>query len=260
MPILNAYDGLSFFDQMLHGWHFMLCTFAVLIGCVPLLTEKGTLEHRFAGLIYLPVSMVALLFASYIAWHEASLVLMCFNFFCAYLLMSGWRAVHEEDVPRFIDWLAPIGLLSLSLFVALHALFYDEGMKSFYLFFFAFNGTFLASRDLKNLRTRVYWGKRKLFFADGLFGRPKASEWMGRHIAGMVGSMIANLSVVVLSMLPLALHWLWPLSLTSIGAFIAWKEHKKKQRVRETMASLFKPQFQKKPGPNKKDEDYRRAV
>ena len=56
--------------------HFMICCFAVLIACVPLMTIKGSTEHKFAGLVYLPVSLCALLLASFMAWREASAVLV----------------------------------------------------------------------------------------------------------------------------------------------------------------------------------------
>jgi hypothetical protein len=89
VPVLNAYDTLPFFDQAMHGLHFMLCAFAVLVGCMPLLTAKGSLEHKFFGLIYLPLSALALALACVMAWREASMVFFCFICFCAYLLLSG---------------------------------------------------------------------------------------------------------------------------------------------------------------------------
>ena len=114
LALFSAYAGLPFSEQLLHGLHFMLCSFAVLTACVPLLTQKGSFEHKFGGMIYLPLSLAALTLACFMAWREASFVLFCFDAFCAYLLLSGWRAVHESDRPKLIDWAIPAGLFLLS--------------------------------------------------------------------------------------------------------------------------------------------------
>jgi len=260
VPILSAYQSLPSTDQLLHGLHFMLCSFAVLVACVPLLTEKGSPEHKFAGLIYLPISLAALLFATSMAWRESSAVLFCFNCFCTYLLMSGWRAVHEPDAPSVIDWMIPSSLFLLSIGVTIHALINDQGMSSMYLIFFALNGFFLSWRDWKHLQRRAHNSRHKVVFAGMQFGVTQNASWIGRHVAGMVGSMIANLSVVVLTVLPIELHWLWPVSLLAIGIWISRKEQQKKQRVRATMVAAFKPKFSPPPRRLDDDEDFRRAA
>ncbi len=242
MPTFSAYDTLPFFDQLLHGAHFMLCSFALLIACIPLLTEKGTPEHKFGGLIYVPVSMMALLLASWMAWRESSLVLFTFNCFCAYLLMSGWRAVHED-----------------ALAVTLDAVLDDQGMRSFYLLFFAMNAFYLSWRDWQHLKSRINLQRYKLFLGSLSTKEMQPASWMGRHIAGMVGSVIANLSVIVLTLLPLSLHWLWPVALLLIGAAIAYRERQKKLRVRQAMATILQPKFRARYAKTK-DDDIRRAA
>jgi hypothetical protein len=241
LALFSAYAGLPFSEQVLHGLHFMLCSFAVLIGCTSLAIAKGTGEYKFGGLLYLPVSLAALMLASFMAWREASFVLFCFDAFCAYLLLSGWRAVHERDKPKPIDWTIPAGLFLLSGAVALHAFFYDEGTRGLYLWGFALNGFYLSWRDAKHLNRRAYWNRNKAFLTDASFG--EAPAWLGRHIAGMAGSMMANLSVVVLTLLPLELHWLWPTALMLAGAYIAWRERQKKMRVRRVLAPILHPDF-----------------
>ncbi len=260
MPIFSAYESLPFFDQMLHGLHFMLCSFAVLIAFVPLMTAKGSTEHKFAGLIYLPLSLAALLLASYMAWREASMVLFCFNCFCAYLLMSGWRAVHEAENPDVIDWLIPGSLFTMAVGVTIHALINDQGMRTFYLLVFAINSFYLSWRDWKHLRSRAYWNKRKVFFAGATFGAQQPASWIGRHVAGMVGSMTANLSVVVLTLLPIEWHWLWPASLILIATWVARKEHQKKLRMRKALAPIMQPKFRPAPFRRDDDSDFRRAA
>lgn len=261
MVVLSAHEGLPFFDRWLHGAHFMLCTFAVLVACVPLLVTKGTPEHKFAGLIYLPISFAALCLASFMAWREASSVLFCFNCFCAYLLLSGWRAAHEKEQPELIDWLIPVSLFVLSVSVALHALIYDTGKTSFYMMFFAINGFYLAWRDWKALRQRILASQQKVVFAGNVYGQWQNDNWMARHIAGMVGSVLANLSVVVLTLLPLAWHWLWPAVLIFAGLVVAWREHEKKQRVRKTFAPVLQPGFvRNKTSYKPPEDDFREAA
>ena len=241
MPALGAYEGLSFADQFLHSIHFMLCTFAVLIAFIPLLTEKGSVEHKFGGMIYLPISMAALLLATGMAWHEASFILFCFNGFCAYLLMSGWRAVHEKEKPTTTDWMIPTGLALLAAAAVWQGFHSSEGTQGFCLLMFAWNGFYLAWRDWTYLRARAQLLKFGASFANENIGKP--AGWMGRHIAGMAGSMVANLSVVVLTLLPLSLHWLWPAALILMAGIVALREHQKKQRVRAAMAQFLPPKF-----------------
>jgi hypothetical protein len=242
MPILSAYQDLSFTAQMLHGLHFMLCTFAVLAASVPMLTAKGSAEHKFGGLVYVPIAGSALLLGSAIAWHETSLILFCFNSFCAYLLFSGWRAVHEKEKPELVDWAIPGSLFVLSIAVTLYALIYDEGLTSFYLFFFALNAFYLAQRDWRHLKSRAFVEKNRVFLVDISFGKPPM-QWLNRHIAGMAGSALANLSVVVLTLLPLSLHWLWPTTLVVLALFIARREAKKRAHLRAALAPILKPAF-----------------
>jgi hypothetical protein len=241
VPLLSAYQGLPFFDQELHALHFMLCVFAVLAACVPLLTRKGSLEHKFGGLIYLPLSLGALALASCIAWHEASVMLFCFNAFCAYLLLTGWRAAHEEETPHLIDWLIPGGLFALAAGVTVYVLIDDGTRTDLYLAMFAFNAYYLSWRDLRQLQRRVQWQKHKAFL--GVLGMPFASDRFNRHIAGMVGSFMANLSVVVLTLLPLTLHWLWPVTLVLLAGGIAWRQRQKQAPVRKTVAAVLYPDF-----------------
>ncbi len=237
----------------------MLCSFALIVACIPLLTEKGSPEHKFGGLIYVPLSMTALVLASWMAWRESSLVLFTFNCFCAYLLMSGWRAVHEDKNPGAIDWIIPGSLFTVALGVTLDAILHDQGLRSFYLMFFAINAFYLSWRDWKHLQSRVQFNRYKLFLANMTTKQAQPASWMGRHIAGMVGSVIANLSVIVLTLLPLSLHWLWPVSLLLIGGYIAHRERQKKLRMRRALATVLQPKFRARYAKTK-DDDIRRAA
>jgi hypothetical protein len=261
---LSTYGELPFTDQLLHGVHFMLCAFAVLIACIPLMTEKGSTEHKFGGALYVPVSCAAFALASYMAWSEGSLVLLCFNGFCAYLLLSGIRAMHEKEKPALIDWVIPGGLFILAAGATLHALIYDEGKRSFYLLFFALNAFYLAGRDFRHLRRRSYWFKRKIFLlAEDMPGSAHAADWLNRHITGMVGSVIANLSVVVLTLLPIEWHWIWPTVLILTAAGIGLRERHKKLQLRRAIPPLFRPQPSYgvvRPRRNDEDEDIRKAA
>lgn len=239
MPVFSAYSGLSPFSQTLHDLHIMLCAFAVLTGCASLMVRKDGGEHKFFGLIYLPLSLLALVLASYLAWIENSMVLFCFNAFCAYLLLSGWRATHEEGAPDVIDLFIPGSLFLLAAAVTIWVMGSDDGLRSTYLLFFAANAFYLSWRDAQHLRERFYWGRHRIFFAGLPFGALRSSHWIGRHMAGMVGSLLANLSVLVLTLLPLSLHFLWPAGLMVAGAYIAWRERRKKLRLRQSMPAAF---------------------
>src|ERR1700733_5677693 len=119
---LSAYANLPWLDPLLHMTHFLLCGFAVLIAFIPLLTQKGSAGHKLGGMIYIPIALAALVLSTFIAWREQSVILFCFNSFCSYLLLSGWRAVHENETPELIDWAIPGVLFTLSTAVAWFAL------------------------------------------------------------------------------------------------------------------------------------------
>lgn len=238
---MNVWAGLPIFDQILHGAHFVLCLLAVLVALVPLLTAKGSIQHRVGGLIYVPVSGAALVYASFIAWREASLVLFSFNVFCAYLLLSGWRAARAKNSPVFIDWLIPGSLLALAFAVAFNAIIEDRGLHSFYLLFFSLNGFYLSVRDFLLLRQRARWQKHAAFFSPGSkFGATQAAEWLNRHIAGMIGSVLANFSVVALTLLPTRLHWIWPALLVTAAVLISMRQLWKKYRLHTSVPSFFR--------------------
>lgn len=223
-----------------------------------MLTKKGSPEHKFGGLIYLPLSATALILGSWMAWREQSMVLFSFNCFCAYLLLSGWRAVRESQAPKLIDIVIPAGLFAIALAVTFHAVWHDQGLRSFYELFFAMNAFYLSWRDWKHLKSRIQLNKYKIFL-PGLTAKDfQSASWMGRHIAGMIGSVIANLSVVVLTLLPLSLHWLWPVTLLTIGFYIWFKEQQKKARIRQSMATILQPKFRTPYA--KTNDDVRRAA
>ncbi len=205
-------------------------------------TEKGSLEHKCAGLIYLPLSLLALLLASAIAWQEQSIVLFCFNSFCVYLLMSGWRAVHEGASPDRLDWAIPLSLMILVGAILLKVLFLPYGPGNLYLAFFALNGGYLVFRDFRHLQQRALKARYNILdiFLHGQ--RLDTEGWMGRHIAGMVGSATANLSVIVLTLLPVSLHWLWPVTLLAAALFVARQQKEKRRRL--ALARKFGIDFQ----------------
>jgi hypothetical protein len=159
-----------------------------------------------------------------------------------------------------IDFAIPGSLFVLACGITLHALWCDFGVRSFYLLFFAINAFYLSWRDAQQLRDRISWRRRSLFFADTYFRTLRPDGWLGRHIAGMVGSMMANLSVLVLTLLPLSLHWLWPAILFIAGAVIAHKERTKKMRTRVTMPPLVRMPRNPATGEQKEDSVTRRAA
>ena len=100
--------------------------------------------------------------------------MFCFNCFCAYLLMSGWRAVHEAEKPDIIDWMIPASLFCVAFSVSFYALFHDGGMRTFYMMFFALNAFYLSWRDWQHLKRRAYWNKHQLLSSPArlVSGRP----------------------------------------------------------------------------------------
>ena len=71
---------------------------------------------------------------------------------------------------------------------------------------------------------------------------------------------MANLSVVVLTLLPLSLHWLWPASLIALAGIVALKQRRRKAIVNKAVAAVLHPKFRTGVVRHQDDDDIRKAA
>lgn len=210
---------------------------AVLAALIPLRMEKGSILHKIGGRIYLWVAVIACLAGIFLAAVETRLLLFSFQCFLLYLLVAGWRALQPDDV-NFI-WLdlgLVAGLVALACLMFGVALVQPDPKQTFYLGFFALAAGMLAWQDLGRWHQQRAWQRVASFFGAVHRPMPPNVNWLGRHVSLITGSVIMNLSVVVLTLLPLSLHWIWPVLLMIAAILVAHRhESRRRQQLRDIL-------------------------
>jgi hypothetical protein len=231
--VFSVYDTLSPLGQALHSAHVLFSALAAVLATIPLLTDKGSVLQRWGGRIFLALSGLACLIGFGLGLQEHSLLLLAFQVFFLYLLLGGWRAAQLSESGRLITFdIVLIGLLAgLALVMFAAAFVTDDAVRRFYLGFFVLCAAIMAWRDAQRLQKHLAWQRLRRFL--GAFDTPP-DHWLGRYASMMAGSVIVNLTVVVLSFLPHDWHWLWPVLLL-IGSWllINRRARQRQQQLRE---------------------------
>lgn len=230
--MFSVYDTLSPLGQALHSAHVLFSALAVALALIPLLTEKGSLPHRWGGRVFLGLSIFACLIGFALGLQEHSLLMLAFQTFFAYLLLGGWRAVRR-DIDRLmqLDILLIVTLAALACVMFGAALITDDPLRRFYMAFFAICAAVMGWRDALRLQKYLAWRRLRHFL--GSFEAPP-DHWLSRHAGMVIGSVIVNVTVVVLSFLPHDWHWLWPvLLLVASWLMIERQSRQRHKQLRE---------------------------
>lgn len=226
-----ADSTLPVFDWSLQLTHLTGVIVALLIGLLPLITAKGSKTHREAGQIYLVCSLLVFSLGMLIAYRQAALLLCCFYGFFAYMLLSGWRALHRPMRPNWIDWGILGILLAVALAVAFFAMHQANPRAAGCFGLFALGSFAMVGHEGRDL----------------LLPPHRASGWLNRHVAGMIGSLVAHFSVVVGSFLATDWQWILPALLAFIGALLAlrrrWRQTMRERRMQKFLGAAWSQKF-----------------
>ncbi len=222
---MNLFDfadsTLPVLDWSLQLTHLTGVIVALLIGVLPLITVKGSKTHREAGQIYLVCSLLVFALGLVISWRQTAPLLFCFHGFFAYMLLSGWRALYRASRPGWVDWAILGILLAVTVAVAGVALRQPDPRAALCFALFA-----LGSLGMLGHEARDLWTPSRL-----------KNGWLNRHVAGMVGSMVAHFSVIAGSFLPSDWQWALPVALAVIAAYIGlrrrWRHGVQTHRLRK---------------------------
>ncbi|MGB4100524.1 MAG: hypothetical protein WBK91_01250 [Alphaproteobacteria bacterium] len=226
-----AENTMPVLDWSLQLTHLTGVIVALLIGLLPLLTVKGSRTHREAGQIYLACSTLVFTLGLVIAWRQAAPLLFCFHGFFAYMLLSGWRALYRATRPGWIDWAILGILLAVTVAVALLALRQPDPRAALCFALFALGSFGMVGYEARDLRT-----PSRL-----------AAGWLIRHVAGMIGSMVAHFSVIAGYFLPSAWQWTVPVVLALLAAYIAlhrrWRKATRARRAQKFLGPHWNNKF-----------------
>lgn len=218
-------------DWSLQLTHLTGVMVALLIGLLPLATTKGSKTHREAGQIYLVCSLLVFALGIVIAWRQATLLLFCFHGFFAYMLLSGWRALYRPARPTWVDWGILGILLAVTLAVATFALRQPDPRAALCFALFALGSLGMVGHEARDL-----WTPSRL-----------KSGWLNRHVAGMVGSLVAHFAVIAGSFLPTHWQWALPVTLALLATAIAlrhrWRREARTRRLRKFLGPGWHNKF-----------------
>ncbi|GAB4025855.1 DUF2306 domain-containing protein [Spirosoma koreense] len=171
--------------------HIAMGTTALLVGLIPMFSQKGGRLHNRSGLVYvycmIIVAVTALLLCLLQPLTMLRLFLTGIAVFSFYLSMTGWRATKQKTtVPILADRL----LTYITLFVSV-------GMVGFgiYLMTQVQNPSFPILFSFFGVLTAVFAGRDYQSI-----GRPtEKMHWFFQHITRMGGSYIATFTAALVN-------------------------------------------------------------
>ena len=164
---------------------------ALLVGLVPMLSQKGTSLHRRTGLVYvwcmIIVAATAILLCGLQPFRMFRLFLAGIADFSFYLCMSGWRATKQKKglYAPFDKVLAYVTLLSGGGMIAFGVYLLVLNGLQFFPIVFTFFGVLTSRFALEDARK---------------LGRPaEKQQWFFQHFIRMGGSYIATFTAAVVT-------------------------------------------------------------
>lgn len=170
--------------------HVIAGTIALLVGLIPMFSQKGSRLHNQAGLVYvgcmITVAVTALLICALQPFTMLRLFLTGIAVFSFYLCITGWRATKQKkSTPTGADkWLTYVTLVTSVMMMGFGSYLLLDGLSA-YAILFPFFG-FLTFRN-------AWYDFRS-------FGKkPEKMHWFYHHIARMGGSYIATFTAFLVN-------------------------------------------------------------
>jgi len=194
---------------------------ALFVAPAAMLTRKGGRAHRRWGKIYFWAMLAVAVSASVLVFFfGSSFFLFLIAVFSFYLALTGYRVLFRKrpeqgDKPAVLDWAACLAALGggVALFGLGLRLAIVGNASGFAPVLSAFGVLSLLSAGAE-LRS---------------FLRPPSDKhhWWYQHMRGMITAYIATVtafSAVNFSFLPVAVRWLWPTVIGTVG-LVVWRRH-----------------------------------
>jgi uncharacterized membrane protein len=166
---------MEWLNKILLGFHIVAGNLALICGLISMISKKGKLLHRRAGIIFF-YSMIAVTISSiYLSIVKDIPFLLHIGIFVFYQTYNGWRTLKiKSQHPSIFDWILQLIALVNGIFM----------MVSMQIVLLVFGGIslFLVFNDVR-LFINVYRGN----------AIPRMT-WLVRHIGNMIGAFIGALS------------------------------------------------------------------
>ncbi|MCU0467437.1 MAG: hypothetical protein MUF58_02465 [Arcicella sp.] len=207
------------FQQIVLWIHIIAGGIALIIGLVPMVSEKGSMLHIQSGKIYYWAMFLVFISALLRFRPEMKLIFLeCIAIFSFYNTFTGRRLVQMKlgMNPQLIDWIA---LYTAFLFATIMAGISVWGFINHNTFLWVTLGFFSMFCFRLVLTDWQIFNKQVL---------PENMHWMLNHIARMTGSYIATLTAFIVvnnkGYLPELVAWLSPAVIGTLG-IIRWRSY-----------------------------------
>lgn len=171
--------------------HIATGCIALLVGLIPMVTQKGNLLHKRAGLVFvycmMAVAVTALLLCVLQPFKLMRLFLAGIAVFSFYLTMTGWRATKQKNgqITTFDRSLTYVTLAVSAGMIGYGIYLLVTNGASFFPIVFAFFGVLTLVFAQKDARQ---------------FGQPtKKMSWFFQHITRMGGAYIATFTAAIVT-------------------------------------------------------------
>lgn len=205
--------------QLLRIIHISSGFTALLIGLIPMFSEKGGKVHVQTGRIYVIAMSLVFLTALPMSYVKSNIFLFSIAIFSYYLCFTAWRMVRRKnESPSAIDKIAMVLTLLTSIGMGGFGLYYvlnNLPEKGIVLLVFGMISLIMSAQDGRS------------FFLNKESKRYGKRAWFFGHIARIGGSYIATFTAFAVTNLgfwPMILNWLLP---TVIGTILITRVSRK---------------------------------
>lgn len=186
---------MEWLNKILLVFHIVAGNAALISGLIAMISKKGKLIHRKAGIVFFYSMIVVTISSIYLAFVKDIPFLFHIGIFVFYQTYNGWRTLkNKSQHPSYSDWILQILALVNGIFmvVSMHVVLLVFGGISLLLVF----------NDV-SLFIKVY--RRKPI---------SGMTWLARHIGNMIGAFIGALTAFLVVNFsfpgPYWLIWLLP--------------------------------------------------
>ncbi len=205
--------------QLLKILHISSGFTALLIGLIPMFSQKGGKVHVQTGRIYVIAMSLVFLTALPMSYVKGNIFLFSIAIFSYYLCFTAWRMVRRKNQsPTTVDKIAMVLTLLTSIGMGAFGLYYvlsDLPEKGIVLLVFGMISLIMSAQDGRS------------FFLNKESKRYGKRAWFFGHIARIGGSYIATFTAFAVTNLefwPMILNWLLP---TVIGTILITRVSRK---------------------------------
>lgn len=209
--------------QIILTCHAALGLIALVVGLIPMFTQKGGKAHNFSGLVYFWAMIGVFFTAMPMCIAKSNLFLGSIAIFSVYMCFTGYRftklkpgksANWVDKIISIITLFTSLGMLGLGVYLIVKS----ESVSAVGIILSVF-GTICLLMSVSDLRR--YFSSKKA----------KSMDWFFNHLGRMIGSYIAAVTAFAVQNSPIKpsiINWLGPTVVGTIAIVLVIRHFKKK--------------------------------